>query len=149
MTEQKPKLARRLEIKPGIRRQGGTSCGMCMFLLLVFGAVCCMGWAVPSQAEPKVKIVGIGAVTCALFTSDVSANPALRRDYLAWAQGFMSAFLLSRPRGIDERLDLTPPTFPLMKQLEFLQDYCIRHPTVDFSAAVEALYQRVRSESGI
>ena len=148
MTQQNPNLARCLEIKPGIRKQAGTSCRMGMSLLLVFAAVCCIGWAVPAQAEPKVKIVGIGAVSCALFTSDVSANPALRRDYLAWAQGFMSAFLLSRPRGIDERLDLTPPTFPLMKQLEFLQDYCIHHPSVDFSGAVEALYQRVRSESG-
>ena len=149
MAEQKPKFARRLEIKPRIRKQAGTSCVMCMSLLLVFGAVCGIGWVVPSRAEPKVKIVGIGAARCAQFTSDVSANPALRRDYLAWAQGFMSAFLLSRPPGIDERLDLTPPTFPLIKQLEFLQDYCTRHPSVDFSGAVEALYQRVRSESGI
>jgi hypothetical protein len=136
-----------VKLKPRISQQAGTSRVIRTSLLFVVGAVCCIGWVVPSQAEPKVKIVGIGAAGCDQFISDISGNPALRRDYLAWAQGFMSAFLLSRPPGIDDRLDLTPPKFPLIKQLEFLQDYCIRDPSVDFSRAVEALYKKVRSES--
>jgi hypothetical protein len=148
MTVQNSKLGRRPEIEFSIQKKADASRVMFMCLLLVFTTVCCAGRVAPSQAQSKVKIVGIGAARCAQFTSDVSANPAVRRDYLAWAQGFMSAFLLSRPPGIDERLDLTPPTFPLIKQLEFLQDYCAQHPSVDFSDAVEALYQRVRRESG-
>ncbi len=92
------------------------------------------------------KIVGLGAATCKQFNGDVAANPTVQRDYLAWAQGFMSAIILSRPPGVDERLDLSPPTFDLIAQLHFLKDYCARSETVDFSDAVEALYKRLRLE---
>ena len=51
---------------------------------------------------PKAKIVGLGAATCQQFNDDVKSNPLVRRDYLAWAQGFMSGVLLSRPPGVDE-----------------------------------------------
>ena len=80
------------------------------------------------------------------FNDDVRTNPMLRRDYLAWAQGFMSGILSSRPPGIDEGLDLDPATFGVMRQLEFLQDYCARDVSLDFSDAVAALYKRLRQE---
>ncbi|MFX6056002.1 hypothetical protein ABTE97_19005, partial [Acinetobacter baumannii] len=57
---------------------------------------------------PKARIVGLGATTCQRFNDDVKSNPLLRRDYLAWAQGFMSGIILSRPPGVDEGLDLNP-----------------------------------------
>jgi hypothetical protein len=47
--------------------------------------------------ELKAKIVGLGAATRRQFSDDVKSNPLLRRDYLAWAQGFMSGILSSRP----------------------------------------------------
>ena len=78
------------------------------------------------------KIVGLGAATCKQFNGDVAANPTVQRDYLAWAQGFMSAIILSRPPGVDERLDLSPPTFDLIAQLHFLKDYCARNETGRF-----------------
>lgn len=100
-----------------------------------------------SRAEaPKARIVGLGATTCQRFNDDVKANPVLRRDYLAWAQGFMSGIILSRPPGVDEGLDLNPVTFDLINQLHFLEDHCARNAALDFSDAVKALYKRLRQE---
>ena len=95
---------------------------------------------------PKARIVGLGATTCQQFNDDIKANPALRRDYLAWAQGFMSGIILSRPPGVDQGLDLAPKTFDLISQLHFLEDHCARNTAPDFSDAVEALYKRLRLE---
>ena len=95
---------------------------------------------------PKATIVGLGATTCQQFNDDIKANPALRRDYLAWAQGFMSGIILSRPPGGDHGLDLAPKTFDLVSQLHFLEDHCARNASLDFSNAVEALYKRLRLE---
>lgn len=88
-------------------------------------------------------IVGLGATTCQQFNDDVKSNPLVRRDYLAWAQGFMSGILLGRPPGVDTGLDLNPGTFDLINQLH-LEDHCARNTSVDFADAVEALYKRLR-----
>ncbi len=88
------------------------------------------------RAEPlKARIVGLGATTCQRFNDDVRSNPSVRRDYLAWAQGFMSGVLLSRPPGIDEGLDLAPATFDLIGQLHFLEDHCSQNAAADFADA--------------
>jgi len=101
----------------------------------------------PLQAEPQTRdVVGLGATTCQQFAKDIGANPQIRMDYLAWAQGFMSGILLSRPTGVDAGLNLTPPTFGLISQLDFLQDYCAQHSSANFGDAVEALYKRLRQE---
>lgn len=94
----------------------------------------------------KARIVGLGATTCQRFNDDIKANPAVRRDYLAWAQGFMSGIILSRPAGVDQGLDLAPKTFDLISQLHFLEDHCAHDAALDFSDAVEALYKRLRQE---
>ena len=75
------------------------------------------------------------------------ATPDAQRDYLAWAQGFMSAILLTRPAGVDEKVDLLPPSLPLLKQLEFLHDQCWKSPQGSFSEAVEYLYRHLRQLS--
>ena len=95
---------------------------------------------------PRAKIVGLGATTCAQFEEDIARNPTLQRDYLAWAQGFMSGILLSRPAGVDEDLDLNPFTFGLLLQLDFLRSQCAQKQSQSFSDAAEALYKRLRSE---
>ena len=71
----------------------------------------------------------------------------LQRDYLAWAQGYMSGILIGRPAGVDEKLDLVPSSFPLLKQLDFLRAYCTQQPTANFADAVEGLYKRLRKEA--
>jgi hypothetical protein len=95
---------------------------------------------------PKANIVGLGAATCQQFNDDVKSYPLIRRDYLAWAQGFMSGILLSRPPGVDQGLDLDPAPFGLVSQLQFLQDQCAKNASMNFSDAVEALYKRLRQE---
>lgn len=94
-------------------------------------------------------IVGLGATSCEQFLKDIGPRPELQRDYLAWAQGFMSGIILSRPPGVDTDLNLDPPSFGLLKQLRFLTDHCEHSPTTDFSDAVAALYKRLRQEKNI
>ena len=101
--------------------------------------------AARSEAQTR-KIVGMGATTCQRFNADVATHLASRRDYLAWAQGYMSGILLGRPAGVDDGLDLDPTTFSLLNQLKFLEDYCAGNASMDFGDAVEALYKRLRKE---
>jgi len=115
-------------------------------------AAACVMWplawntvAAHEEAARTAQIVGLGAGTCRQFTAD-AADPQVRKDYLARAQGFMSGIILSRPPGVDVGLDLNPPTFGLIAQLKFLEEHCARNETSDFSTAVEALYKRLRLE---
>ncbi len=119
----------------------------CVSGLQLAAALTLIGLAEDIRAQPlKATIVGLGAATCQQFNEDVRSNPPIRRDYLAWAQGFMSGILASRPSGVDEGLDLAPPTFPAVRQLDFLSDYCARNVALDFSDGVAALYKRLRQE---
>ncbi|MCR6734101.1 MAG: hypothetical protein NVV83_08445 [Afipia sp.] len=119
-----------------------------MFRCLILSSIVLMTTGVfDLRAETrKAVIVGLGAATCRQFNEDIKSNPLVRRDYLAWAQGFMSGILLGRPAGVDEGLDLNPGSFGLIDQLHFLEDHCARNVSTDFADAVEALYKRLRKE---
>lgn len=96
--------------------------------------------------QSKAKIVGLGATNCPQFLRETPQSPDKQRNYLAWAQGFMSGVLLGRPAGVDEGLDLNPPTFGLLRQLDYLYDFCRQHPSEGFSDGVLELYKRLRKE---
>jgi hypothetical protein len=91
-----------------------------------------------------VRIVGIGAASCARFNQEIAQKPPVERDYLAWAQGFMSGALIRAPQGVDENLDLLPPSFPLQQQSDFLRAFCAANPNEDYMDAVHVLYQRLK-----
>ena len=95
------------------------------------------------------KIVGHGAVSCEKFLAELVSNPNAGLIYLAWAQGYMSAILLTRPPGVDEGLDINPPSFRIDKQMEFAIAECRAMPQRTFSDAVEALYKRLRFEKKV
>jgi hypothetical protein len=105
--------------------------------------VICIGLTVSTQAQ-NAKIVGLGATSCATFNQEIAHTPASERDYMAWAQGFMSGALMRAPSGVDEGLDLLPPSMPLREQADFLQAYCRSHPEADYMDAAHALYRRLR-----
>ncbi|GJD98727.1 MULTISPECIES: hypothetical protein [Methylobacterium] len=109
-------------------------------LALAFGAGCAF-----SAAAETDKIVGVGAVSCAQFSAEIARTPSAERDFLAWAQGFMSGALIRSPPGVDEGLDLAPPSFPLPRQAAFLRDHCATHPEQDYMDAVHALYRTLRT----
>ncbi len=124
-----------------------STCSLPLVMALLTMVVLATYAAPEVRAQPlKATIVGLGAATCQQFNDDVRSNPLIQRDYLAWAQGFMSGILSSRPPGVDQGLDLAPPTFPLLRQLDFLGDYCARNAALDFSDGVAALYKRLRRE---
>jgi hypothetical protein len=112
--------------------------------------VACVGLSTTAtQAQSsRIKIVGLGAATCAQFITDVETNPAIQRDYLAWAQGYMSGIIVSQPPGVDETLDLSPLEWPLMRQLEFLRARCATRQVDDFADAAEDLYRQLRGNVG-
>jgi hypothetical protein len=97
----------------------------------------------PAQAE-TAKIVGIGASTCQHYNREIQEAPAVQRDYFAWAQGFMSGALIRAPEGVDAGLDLTPPSFPLEEQADFLRTFCAKNQDQDFMDATRALYRHLR-----
>jgi hypothetical protein len=99
---------------------------------------------VANAVAQTAKIVGLGAATCFQFTTDIKKDPSVERDYLAWAQGFMSGILLRAPMGTDENLDLLPTSFGLQNQLEYLRDYCNHNTASDFSDAALSLYKKLR-----
>lgn len=100
-----------------------------------------------AQAQATIKIVGVGATTCSEFNDETSRNPASERDYVAWAQGFMSGLLIRAPAGVDEMLDLLPQSLPLAKQTDFLRTFCRSNPGKDFTDAVTDLYRLLRKPS--
>ena len=109
----------------------------CLPLIALLG---CVG---VSEAK-TVKIVGVAATACADFNDQVAREPAAERDYVAWAQGFMSGLIVRAPAGVDEELDLLPSTFPLARQIEFLRAYCRDNPGRDYSDGVIDLYRLLR-----
>lgn len=100
------------------------------------------------SAQSTAKIVGLGGALCSEFLREAQTEPSVQRDYLAWAQGYMSGILITRPPGIDETLDLLPPNFPISQQFKFLVERCGITPAQSFSDAVEALYKQLRLVGG-
>jgi len=114
---------------------------------IVAALVACSPGLSATAAEPAIaKIVGLGATPCSQFEREANERPAVQREYLAWAQGFMSGILMSRPPGVDVGLDLNPRSFGLRNQVEFLREHCRQHPTQDVSDATVELYRRLRRE---
>lgn len=100
--------------------------------------------AASSAQAQMAKIVGIGASSCAHFNEEIARNPRTERDYFAWAQGYMSGVLMRAPLGVDEKLDLAPPSFPLQEQAAFLRKFCSNGLSQAYADAVLELYLRLR-----
>lgn len=101
-----------------------------------------------SAVAQQVKIVGIGAATCEVYLNQIASAPTSERDYLAWAQGYMSGILVRAPAGKDEDLDLAPQAFPLGRQASFLREWCLNHANADFADGVQELYRALRAPPG-
>lgn len=104
-------------------------------------------WTLQSlaHAEP-VRIVGLGAASCSRFISDVAKDPSMIGQYYSWAQGYMSAILLTRPDGIDTNLNLSPQSFGPEQQFEYLSSFCAQQKDKEFPDAVQELYKTLRSK---
>lgn len=101
-----------------------------------------------AQSSMPVKIVGIGATSCARFTTEITTNTEAEKTYLAWMQGYMSGIMIGRPAGVDESIDLTPYKFPLTAQAQFIREFCAKQPKSDFADGVEQLYLKLKRLNG-
>jgi hypothetical protein len=116
-------------------------------LKLLSALAICASLAGSSSASPRiVHIIGLGATSCSKFIAEITQRPSLQRDYFAWAQGLMSGVVLVRPPLNGEKLDLVSPSFPLLKQVAFLRQYCEKHPSNGFVDAVRALFRVLAHE---
>ena len=116
-----------------------------MSTLWVLYAVAAGTLSVGRAEAQSVKIVGIGASSCQYFLREVSGRPEVEKNFFAWAQGYMSGLLLRAPPGKDEDLDLEPDVYPLLKQAEFLRNFCTVNPDADFSDGANELYRMLRA----
>lgn len=98
----------------------------------------------PSSGRPLAKIVGIGAASCPEYLAQIQAEPRRERDYLAWAQGFMSGALMRSEEDAGRGLDLSPTNFPLSRQAEYLRNFCLERPDASFAEGVITLYRKLR-----
>lgn len=101
-----------------------------------------------AQSNVPVKIVGIGAATCARFVAETASDSDAEKAYLAWMQGYMSGIMVGRPAGVDEGIDLAPAKFPLAAQAQFIRAFCSRQPQNDFADGVQELYVRLKRLNG-
>lgn len=92
-----------------------------------------------------INIVGIGAADCRLFQSDLVNKADAENHYFYWAQGYMSGLLIRAPKGVDEKLQLTPTWYPMLRQAEFLREFCQANPRKTYADGVEALYKSLRN----
>jgi hypothetical protein len=99
-----------------------------------------------ARAEP-VRIVGLGAASCNRFISDVAKDPAMISQYYSWAQGYLSAILLTRPAGVDTNLNLNPQSFGPEQQVEYLSNFCVKQKDKEFPDGVQELYKLLRTKS--
>src|SRR5215207_3794620 len=93
------------------------------------------------RSQGVVKIVGLGAATCATFREDIARTPDLERVYFAWAQGYMNGLMIRAPEGQDENVDLTPREMGLQAQLAFLRSFCVENSKANFADGIHGLYQ--------
>lgn len=102
------------------------------------------GSAAP-QGRAVVKIVGLGAASCATFREDIEKTPDLERVYFAWAQGYMNGLMIRAPEGQDEGIDLTPREIGLHAQLSFLHKFCTENSGGNYADGIHSLYQLLRN----
>ncbi len=98
--------------------------------------------AQPSLAEesrePALK-VGAGSRSCAQFARDYTASPEIMEGlYFTWAQGYLTGFSFASG-GVDQSVDLMPPSRGESWQKSFIREYCQSHPLSPYSEAVAAL----------
>ena len=97
----------------------------------------------PSSGRPFARIVGVGAASCPEYPAQIQAEPRRERDYLAWAQGFMSGALMRSEEDAGRGLDLSPTNFPLSRQAEFLRNFCLERSDASFAEGVITLYRKL------
>lgn len=113
------------------------------FLLIISIINICTINVLSSQ---NVKITGLGASKCGKYIDDVDLTETSEKIYFAWAQGFMNGALVRAPAGVDDDLDLIPPSFPIDKQMSFLRTWCKFNSDGDFSDAAFALFKELRAQ---
>ena len=86
------------------------------------------------------QIVGTGAVSCGQFGQAVDSDPDAIREYFAWAQGYMSGVMIRSPAGVDDALDISSNSMPIIEQMNFIRIYCMSHRDREYADAIQALY---------
>ena len=93
--------------------------------------------AAATAAHAQVgAVAGAGARTCMQMSADIAELPNVRRSYVAWMQGFLSAMNASRERRELPLVDLADYEV----QWQWLENWCAGHPDNTFASASAALF---------
>lgn len=96
-----------------------------------------------TRAEAQVgAVTGAGARTCAQMSADIAELPNVRRSYVAWMQGFLSAMNMARERRKLPLIDLAGYEL----QWQRLTAWCADRPDSTFGEASAALFDALASE---
>jgi len=91
----------------------------------------------PGRAQDGVTAVaGAGSRSCAQMQMDVADLPNVRRAYVSWMQGYLSARNVARELDGDVLVDIAD----YEAQWAWLVDWCNERPDETFADAVGALF---------
>jgi hypothetical protein len=105
----------------------------------------------PSSPQPKsqkaLTAVGEGVVSCADFNSANKAVPDRTGNFFSWTQGFLSG--LDQKRAAEGSPPINLAFWSVLKQGEFIREYCAAHPRNRYGDAVVALFDELEGQQGI
>jgi hypothetical protein len=112
-------------------------------IIAVIAALILIGTRVPAQQSEDV-LVGAGTSTCSEFLELSRHDAGFETDFFGWAQGFMT--------GINWQLNANASTRNLQRNLSgmdeeaqrlHIRQYCDRHPSEPYLAAVYDVYKQL------
>jgi hypothetical protein len=100
---------------------------------IVVIALCAMSGAAGAQVS---ALAGAGSRSCAQMQSDIADLPNVRRAYVSWMQGYLSARNTAREAAGLALVDVAD----FEEQWEWIVASCSDAPEATFAEAVEALF---------
>jgi len=97
----------------------------------------------PAKAEMQGYIMGAGTATCGQFGELYREKTFITEQiFFNWALGFMSG---QNAANQNDARELT--SMPIIKQEEFLRQYCNEHPLGSYLSGVYTLYLTLKKSS--
>jgi hypothetical protein len=96
---------------------------------------------------PPWKVLGVGNTACATYLQQTRSDPGARHAFTQWVLGYITALNAQAPniQEVYGAADLNAKDLidPMDKEpMDWLDDYCIQHPTAPFHVAARQLIDK-------
>ena len=71
-------------------------------------------------------MIGYGATSCKVYTQEIENDSSMKKVFVSWAHGYMSA-INARNTTTNDEVDLES-VLSLSGQIDFLGNYCKKNP---------------------